>query len=230
MTVATVVGAMLVIALAGDLNAQEASAAAGTKDRLSEGLIGHWTFDEGQGNRVPDSSGNGLEGTLVKGPQRIAGVLGSALQLNGTDQAVSIAHSSKLRPSRQITISAWVLPDGLRGARCIYRKEDGEQRHLFAFHDNGATLAFGLNLGGVYKELSAPLRLTQLSDDRWHLAAAVYDGAAKRVYWDGVEIGSEPASGTMAGEGWAPAYIGSFAGSFEFLSGCIDDVRIYSRA
>ncbi len=62
------------------------------------------------------------------------------------------------------------------------------------------------------------------------MATAVYDGAAKRVYWDGVEIGSESASGRIATEGTAPAYIGSLGGQSECFDGCIDDVRVYDRA
>jgi hypothetical protein len=135
--------------------------------------VGHWKLDEPTGDRAADSSGNGLTGAMLNRPQRIAGVLGSALQLNGANQSVLISHSAKLKPTRQLTLSAWVLPSELTGARVIYRKEDGDQRHLFAFHENGAVLAFGLYLGGAYKELSASLPQTQLANERWHLATAV---------------------------------------------------------
>jgi hypothetical protein len=194
------------------------------------GLVAHWKFDEASGIQAGDSSGHGLHGALVNGPQRITSILGSALQLNGATQFVSIPHSVQLKPVREITISAWVLPAQLGSARVIYRKEDGDQRHLFAFHENGTLLAFGLNLQGRYRELSAPVPAQRLLDERWHLATATYDGTAKRVYWDGAEIGVEPASGPIPTEGAAPAYIGSFAGRWEFFDGCIDDVRIYDRA
>lgn len=36
---------------------------------ISDGLIGHWRFDEGQGSVAYDSSGNNNHGTLVNGPQ-----------------------------------------------------------------------------------------------------------------------------------------------------------------
>ena len=47
---------------------------------------------------------------------------------------------------------------------------------------------------------------------------------------DGAEIGVEPATGPIATSGAAPAYIGSFAGQWEFFDGCLDDMRIYDRA
>jgi hypothetical protein len=194
------------------------------------GLVAHWKFDEPAGARAVDSSGHELHGTLVNGPVRTTCILGSALQLDGATQFVSVPHTAALKPDRQITLSAWVLPARLGGARVIYRKEDGDQRHLLAFHENGALLAFGLNLQGRYAELSATVPVQRLFDESWHLATATYDGAAKRVYWDGVEIGVEPASGPIATEGAAPAYIGSFAGKWEFFEGCIADVRVYARA
>jgi len=35
---------------------------------LSSGLVGHWTFDEGNGGSAGDSSGSGRTGTLTNGP------------------------------------------------------------------------------------------------------------------------------------------------------------------
>ena len=34
------------------------------------GLVGYWTFDEGEGQTAFDSSGNGLDGTLNGDPRR----------------------------------------------------------------------------------------------------------------------------------------------------------------
>ena len=228
MTLNAILVAASVIGATGSVGGEGLSPAA-NRDRLSDGLAGRWKLDEPAGDRAGDSSGNRRDATLLNGPQRVAGVLGRSLQLNGANQSILIPHSAKLRPARAITLSAWLLPNELAGTRSIYRKEDGDQRHLLAFHEHGAVLAFGLNLGGVYKELCAPLKAAQLSDDRWHLVAAVYDGAAKRVYWDGVQIDSAPASGRLATEGTAPAYVGSLAGQSEFFDGCISDVRVYNR-
>jgi hypothetical protein len=188
--------------------------------------VAHWKFDEPSGIQAVDSSGHKLHGSLASDTGRITSVFGPTLQFNGVSQFVSIAHCPQLKPARQITLSAWVFPAQLGGARVIYRKEDGDQRHLFAFHENGTVLAFGLNLQGRYQELSAPLP----AHEGWHLATATYDGTAKRVYWDGAEIGVELASGPIATEGTAPAYIGSFGGRWEFFDGCMGDVRLYDRA
>jgi hypothetical protein len=200
------------------------------QNRLADGLVGRWKLDEPAGDRAADSSGSGLWATLLNGPQRVAGVLGTSLELNGVNQSLSIPHSAKLRPARTITISAWVLPNELAGTRSIYRKEDGNDRHLLAFHEHGTVLAFGLGLDGGYAELCAPLGLAQLSEDRWHLVTAVYDGTAKRVYWDTAEIASQAASGKLATAGTAPAFVGSLAGFAEFFDGCLSDVRVYGRA
>lgn len=229
MRLLAIVVAVSAIASVQNLDAAESPSAA-PHNRLSEGLVGHWKLDEPAGDRAADSSGNGLGATLLNGPKRVAGMRGASLELNGVNQSISIPNSAKLRPSHAITISAWVLPNDLVGTRSIYRKEDSNDRHLLAFHEHGAVLAFGLGLSGGYAELCAPLRPAQLSEDRWHLVAAVYDGAAKRVYWDGAEIGCQAASGSLATAGTAPAFVGSLAGFAEFFDGCLSDLRVYSRA
>ena len=74
---------------------------------LSNGLVGHWTFDGGNMiNNVTDSSGNGNNGILVSFPATstviVPGKVGQALTFN--NDYVSINDSSSLRPS-SVTIS-----------------------------------------------------------------------------------------------------------------------------
>ena len=53
-------------------------------------LVGHWTFDEGQGTTAYDSSGNDHHGTLQGDPQWVTGYIGGALELDGTDDYVEV--------------------------------------------------------------------------------------------------------------------------------------------
>jgi uncharacterized repeat protein (TIGR02543 family) len=54
------------------------------------GLVGYWKFDEATGNTAFDSSGSGLDGTLVNGPTWTTGKIGSALLFDGTNNYVDI--------------------------------------------------------------------------------------------------------------------------------------------
>ena len=48
----------------------------------SADLVAHWTFDEGSGAVVTDSSGNGNDGTIVNNPAWISHAGGGALDFH----------------------------------------------------------------------------------------------------------------------------------------------------
>lgn len=186
-------------------------------------LVGHWQL-EGNAN---DSAGSN-HGSTISSPSYFSGIIGQAVDLDGIGQTVSIPHHSALKPSSQITISAWVKPADLSPHRQIYRKEDGSNRHLLMF-DNRGFISFGLNIGG-YDELRPTILANDYLDGNWHLITATYDGSFMRVYSDGVEIGSTPRSGPIGTSGTNPAYIGSNSANVEWFEGGIDDVRVYNHA
>ena len=78
----------------------------------NEAVLGVWLFDEGQGQRINDSSGNGNDGTLLLAGQSkwIDGKFGKALEFDG-DQAF-VEMKTPTNTGRQgHTISMWVNPD-----------------------------------------------------------------------------------------------------------------------
>jgi len=78
-------------------------------DKSPGALEAHWTFDEDQGRVVIDSAGHGLDGKFRGERKRMAGVLGGALALNGSDY-LEVGASSTLRLVGSMTISAWIYP------------------------------------------------------------------------------------------------------------------------
>jgi hypothetical protein len=195
------------------------------------GLVGSWHLSEGTGILATDSSGENNNGTLVNSPTWTTGKYGGGLSFNGTNQTVSIPHSSSIKPTSQITISAWVKPTNITTNTYyeIYRKEETD-RHLLAFQGNGTILGFGITTGSVYAELDVSITAGDYTDGNWHHIVATYDGSVKKIYSDGVLIGSANASGAIGATGTATAYIGSLGNSSEFFNGLIDEVRLYNRA
>ena len=163
----------------------------------------------------------------------VAGKFGQAVHLDGRHQTIRIPHHAKLKPASEITISAWIKPTECTPRwRVIYRKEDGDARHVLAIGKTGEVFGLwvGLGIGGAYVERGAPLAPSYLTDGKWHLVAATYDGKSVSLYTDGKQIASTPMHGPMDTTGSEPAYIGSSHGGAEFFPGGIDDVRIYDRA
>ena len=218
---------------------------------LSSGAKSHWKV------RVWDKQGRPsawskrhsfemglLEQTQWKGkwigaePDKLTfvdGKLAGAVELDGRGGNIRIPHSKKLKPAKQLTISAWIQPaPAMFGDRWrhIYRKEDGDNRHLLAIgKDQGYWgMWCGLGIGGKYVSAGGKLDQDSLGDGRWHLLTATYDGKAITLFADGKQVGSSPFSGPLGTGGEAPAHIGSNSGRWELFAGGIDDVRIYNRA
>ena len=73
-------------------------------------LIGWWRCDEGEGNLVSDSSGNGNDGTFVNGaPAWTEGVFGSAIRLVGPTLVEIPSMNLTLT---EATMAGWFLPNG----------------------------------------------------------------------------------------------------------------------
>jgi len=156
----------------------------------------------------------------------------SSICLDGSGTNLRIEHSPTLRPTDGITISAWVWADDLITApfQEIYRKEDGNDRHLFSFQDGGSTLAFGLQSNNTpYQELDIPIDRSDF-EGKWAHVAATYDSTWQKVYINGRLTDSMAMSGKLSAIGTQPAYIGSWQGTGEFFNGKMDDVTLWDRA
>ena len=76
-----------------------------------DGLVGHWSFDEGNGNVVYDYSGNDNTGNIY-GATWVEGVLGGALSFDGVDDYIEISNTPEFNSFTQITTSSWVYING----------------------------------------------------------------------------------------------------------------------
>jgi hypothetical protein len=199
--------------------------------RVDKPLLAAWSFDEASGAACRDASGNGRDAAVdpqsSPAVRRVPGLFGNALALSGS-HGVRVSGKFPVDGFEKLSFSAWVVPTQLDGFREIFRKEDGNDRLLFSFQENGTILSLGLNLGG-YIECDAPLAPAQALDGAWHHCAATFDGQWMRVYFDGAEIGKLQRPGRIKAGGAAPACIGSNNGS-EYFQGTLDELRIYRDA
>ncbi|MEN6496309.1 MAG: LamG-like jellyroll fold domain-containing protein [Thermoguttaceae bacterium] len=189
-----------------------------------------WSFDEPSGTVCRDTSGHGCdaasEPSRPAGIARVPGVFGQALSLTGNH--LLRVEKPMFGPMAEISLSVWTRPTDLSRYREIFRKEDGNDRVLFSFQENGTILSLGLNVGG-YTECDARLHPARVLDGNWHHCAATFDGRVMRVYLDGKQIASRERQGTITAGGRAPGCIGSSSGG-ECFQGAIDDLRIYGAA
>jgi hypothetical protein len=189
---------------------------------IESGLIGHWTFDEGQGTTAADSSGNGNDGTLNGGAQWVDGIILGAIEFNGSDAYVGTGQTL-LNSMTEFTLACWVSPGNPLDARIgIVGQNDAVE---FGF--DGTNLMIWCASGG-----SATVGWT-LGTYTWHHVAVVANGTNYTLYIDGQPAGSGGSAVTNYGTSTYPVNIGGggvWDDAGNWFLGQIDDVRIYNRA
>ncbi len=201
-------------------------------------MIGHWALDDGLGTVAVDSAGTN-DGLLVNNPiWQPIGRIGGALDFDGVDDLIDLGLPDySLAPSDltdQLTIALWIRADafGVADARMVSRASGtAEQDHLWMVSTvNQTGLRFRLKAGGVTTTLFSAAGVLQAGV--WHHVGAVYDGAAMRLYRDGLEVASVPKSGAIDTDPTVGVALGNQppgAGLRPF-DGQLDDVRLYRRA
>jgi glucose/arabinose dehydrogenase len=199
-----------------------------TKAAAPTGLVAAYSFREGTGTAIGDSSGNGNNGTLVGGTWTTAGRNGSALVFNGTSTMVTVPDAPSLDLTTGMTLEAWVNPtlDDASWRSVIFKERPGGMLYSL-YAANGAHRPTGqVFVANAERDATgqAPVQV-----GTWSHLATTYDGSNVRFYANGVLAGTLPFSGSLAST-TNPLRIGGNTIWGEFFSGMIDDVRIYSRA
>jgi hypothetical protein len=196
----------------------------------SADLVSYWTFDEGAGDAVYDTSGNDNNGT-INGATWGVGKYGAALQFNGQDNYVEVPSSNSLEIDDNVTIAAWInWIDAGDTWICILAngQQNGpwENYGLFVNRDGGF-LYFTLSLDGGHVTQQTPNDITVPNE--WVHVCATWDGSAARIYVNGQMELEIVQSGTLVPPG-LPLRIGHRDGSAHYFNGTIDEVRIYNHA
>jgi len=199
-------------------------------------VLAHYRLDEGVGSTAADSAGS--NDGLLAGPAWSADSADGSpysLDFDGVDDRVDLGLLDLDSPG--MTLACWLRLDGVqaRDARLI-SKATGVQaaQHYWMlstiFSGGVPTLRFRLKTSGSTATLIGTGGA--LSIGTWTHIAAVYDGAAMRLFQDGVEIGSLPKTGAIDVAPGVSVSLGSqpVGAGQQFLDGGLDDVRIYRRA
>ena len=188
------------------------------------------------GTTASDASGNGRTGTLVNGPAWTAGRVNGGLTFNGTNQYESAAHASALN-AYPLTVAVWVKTAATTGVRGIVNKYvAGSSNGWNLFLNNGNICAWYLrsNSRYVYDGGGCTLSTAGYADNTWHHVVYVVDAAGGRLYVDGQQRASRAWKGTAGAptttQGVRVASLSWGVRRRRYLSGGIDDVRIYNRA
>ena len=190
-------------------------------------LVAAYAFNEGSGSTVADLSGNGNVGTLSGASWTTAGKFGSALAFNGSNARVRVEDSASLDLTSAATLEAWVYPAASQsGWKAVVQKQADSYLLSASSHVGDLRPATGVTVNGSVPNAFGP---SALPVGAWTHLAMTYDGAALRLYVNGVQVGSTPLSGNITPTA-NPLWIGGNSPYGEYFNGRIDEVRVYRAA
>jgi hypothetical protein len=189
----------------------------------NNGLVGYWNFNEATGTVAHDASGNKHNGTLTTSgstlPTWVSGELGGAINFDGT--GANVTTNLSFASQGAFTYSAWLYRN-TNNAVDILNANSGNDNGLIA-SGSGTTLEFQtVGLTNTYFDVSKTLPVA-----KWTYLTAVYDGATKYIYVNGILVGSTAATGSVT---FSNMKIGISRDGSQHENGRIDDFRVYNRA
>lgn len=200
---------------------------------------GIWTLGlPGQGTTtIPeflDSTYNGnhaSSGNLATMPASgiTTGYIDGALLFNGSTNALEVPDSSTIKPTAQMTISAWVKFAGTGSFPMIVCKNVNTNFQLYFEGNSTLTSGWGLDINDTDVEGAVNAKVTT----SWYHVVGTYDGANMKVYQNGVIDGTAAKSGainTSVGNLIIGAYNTTADPGGDYWNGNIDDVRLYATA
>jgi len=200
-------------------------------------LVGHWTFDEGAGTNIYDSSGQGNHGLLVnpKANTWTNGTSGGGLYFDGTTGAgstyVTIPDAASLHITNAISFAAWIRCDDTgRDAPILDKEGSGKLSYWFG--------TYGTAYFGVLLDVDGNSPWTVMDRDNgvvsqglWVHVASTWDGATIRHYLNGVQLQQTTAFSGLIHVSDAALIIGANVPyNSTAFKGIIDDARLYDHA
>ena len=146
----------------------------------SSGLVAAYSFNEGTGTTVNDTSGKGNHGTLSGATWTSSGRFGKALGFDGVNNWVTVNDASSLDLTTGMTLEAWVYPTALSGGanngwRPVLLKQttDGGSYTYSLYANEDINRPSSYVVIGDYRGV---VGTQQLPLNQWSHLAATYDG------------------------------------------------------
>lgn len=204
-------------------------------------LVGHWTFDEGAGERCQDVSGRGNHGT-VHAAEWVEGIRGKALRLRGPGSYFDYGKSADFNfaAGAPFTFAGWVRTKDREGTLVSQRSgAPGRGAPVIDILLIGGQIAVDLRDDG--NEFGAHVALRRgppIDDGRWHHFALTRGaGGVATLYVDGRHVDqgvTQQSVGAITtdlrGLGREGLWAQMGRGQNAHLVGDVDDFRIYQGA
>ena len=196
---------------------------------LTDGLVLHHTYDEGQGTTAADSSGNGHDGE-ISNPDWDSGKFGGALRFGGegSDAYVTVESTDTLNVN-ECSFMAWINADHWDGTRQIVGKSvhgGCEGRTQYGLFSEGGIFKLRFETDGGRADITTDLPAT----GEWVNIAFTNDGETATIYINAEAVADGEVPGALNAND-DPWRIGQDCERLNYVfAGLIDEVRLWNRA
>jgi hypothetical protein len=207
-------------------------------------MVGHWSFDEGAGTNILDSSGQANHGTIINVQTNTwtQGMHGSALYFGGVtginSTYVAVLDAPSLHIAGDISFAAWVRCDDIyRDAPIVAKEGDGHLCFWFGTYgptdEGGGPGDFGVLLDedGNQPWTTYDRNQGNIPQGQWVHLASVRSGSTIYHYLNGQPLAN---TGTFNGPiHMSDAFLAIGENSlynFTAFEGAIDEVYLYNYA
>gem|GEM_PF-2526085 len=207
--------------------------------KAQKDVIGYWTFDEGSGTTVKDSSSYGVDGSFYSDPEWTTDAkVGTALDFDGDASPNGDYISFSSNPSNfnidigtSQTMSLWIKPNKTNQNGYYFWKEGGcigWSMYVESDGDLGCTFRVGNTTCTGYQSYTAITQNTNYIDGNWHHVACVVDRPNNNMtlYVDGKIVASTYVDNTLLGGGGSLRIGTQWDNNYPF-NGSIDEVVVY---
>ncbi|HUI26871.1 MAG TPA: LamG-like jellyroll fold domain-containing protein, partial [Candidatus Kryptonia bacterium] len=184
--------------------------------------VAKWSFEEGAGTVVSDSSGAGNNGTAENGMTWGVGKIGGGGVFDATNDDVRVANSTSLNiTGTGLSLETWVKPTAVDSIRVLVHKE---LQYSLAISSGQLTFADSImwsyaNMGS-YGTVPAGV---------WSHVVVTFDGSIVRFYVNGVEVGNKAHAGSLTAT-TNPVCLAAYNCSAFRFGGTLDEAMVYPRA
>lgn len=220
------------ISVGQDLNISKDKTLNASAKEDTASIAAKYDFDNVNGTKILDSSGNGNDATLVGGTKVVTGKSGNAVDLDGNDGYVQLPDDI-VKNLTDFTVTAWVHMDNSKDYQRIFDFGSGTTKNMYLTssgrNDGAVGLSFAIN-GGSGEQVVQ--KGSDIATGKWVHVAVVMSGSTCTLYENGQKVGENtkmtinPSSIGSTNKDW----IGKSQYGDPNFDGQIDDFCIYKRA
>ena len=184
----------------------------------------------GSGTTWSDLSGNGNNGT--NNNMTYSSTFSGEFFFNNSSSVSTIPNSSSLNPTTGLTIESWVNFSGNDNDFIFEKGNVNTQYSLFSHGGSLNDIMFRTkHVGdGSFNNFSVNKTTVGISVGNWYHIVGSWDGSTKRIFVNGLQVGSSAKSGNLVTT-TPGASVGRFGGTSTgyYWGGYIGKVAIYNR-